>query len=129
MQEPNYNTPRPFAKFFDATVRKLFPEIKKNDFRILDLAAGTGLLGLELNKLGYDNIHALDMSQEMLNQAKNKNVYRKLICATMTDQRIADIETGQYDALTCSSAVCTAHVRVTALEEMIKLVKPGKKDI
>ncbi|KAJ7371293.1 ubiE/COQ5 methyltransferase [Desmophyllum pertusum] len=125
MQEPNYNTPRPFAKLFDATVSKLFPEIQKKNFKVLDVAAGTGLLGLELNKLGYENIDALDMSQEMLSQARTKNVYKKLVCAAMTDQQITDIDRGEYDALTCSSAVCTSHVRPSAVEEMIKIVKPG----
>ncbi|RMX42927.1 hypothetical protein pdam_00024014, partial [Pocillopora damicornis] len=61
----------------------------------------------------------------MLNRAMMKNVYNKLICAAMTDQRINGIETAEYDALTCSSAVCTSHVRPSAFEEMVKIVKPG----
>lgn len=125
MQEPNYHVPRPFARQFDATRCKLFPNIDKKNFKVLDVAAGTGLLGLELNKLGYQNIDALDMSQEMLNRARNKNIYKKCICAAMTDQRINGIETAEYDALTCSSAVCTTHVRPSVFEEMIEIVKPG----
>ena len=39
----------------------LFPDVDKKSFKVLDVAAGTGLLGLELNKLGYTNIDALDM--------------------------------------------------------------------
>lgn len=124
MQEPNYLVPRPFARQFDATIRKLSPDIDRKSFKILDVAAGTGLLGLELNKLGYQYIDALDMSQEMLNKAKDKNIYKKCIRAAITDQRINGIETAEYDALTCSSAVCTTHVRPSAFEEMIKIVKP-----
>ena len=129
MQEPNYHVPRPFARHFDASVCNLFPDVDKKIFKVLDVAAGTGLLGLELNKLGYTNIDALDMSQEMLNRAMMKNVYNKLICAAMTDQRINGIETAEYDALTCSSAVCTSHVRPSAFEEMVKIVKPGMRDM
>lgn len=125
MQEPNYHVPRPFSRHFDASVCNLFPDVDKKSFKVLDVAAGTGLLGLELNKLGYTNIDALDMSQEMLNRAMMKNVYNKLICAAMTDQLINGIETAEYDALTCSSAVCTSHVRPSAFEEMVKIVKPG----
>ena len=125
MQEPNYNTPRPFSRLFDATVCKLFPDVEKKSFKVLDVAAGTGLLGLALNELGYENIDALDVSQEMLNRAKDKKVYRKLICAAMNDQRITGIETAEYDALTCSSALSTAHVRSSAFEQMIQIVKPG----
>ena len=65
MQEPEYSVPRPFVRHFDATtVCKLFPDVDKKSFKVLDVAAGTGLLGLELNKLGYTYIDALDMSQE-----------------------------------------------------------------
>lgn len=61
MQEPNYHIPRPFARHFDTSVCNLFPDVDKKSFKVLDVAAGTGLLGLELNKLGYTNIDALDM--------------------------------------------------------------------
>ncbi|PFX20281.1 uncharacterized protein LOC111337075 [Stylophora pistillata] len=125
MQEPEYNVPRPFVRHFDATVCNLFPDVDKKSFKILDVAAGTGLLGLELNKLGYQNIDALDMSQEMLNRAKNKKVYTKLICTAITDQRMNGIETAEYDALTCSSAVCAGQVQPGAFAKMLNFVKPG----
>ena len=31
--------------------------------------------------------------------------------------------------MTCSSAVCTSHVWPSAFEEMVKIVKPGMRDI
>ena len=103
---------------------KLFPDVDKKSFKVLDVAAGTGLLGLELNKLGYTYIDALDMSQEMLNRTKNKT---KLICTAVNDQRINGIETAEYDALTCSSAVCAGQVQPSAFSEMLMMVKPGKE--
>ena len=127
MQEPEYSVPRPFVRYFDATVYKLFPDVDKKSFKVLDVAAGTGLLGLELNKVGYTYIDALDMSQEMLNRAKNKKVYTKLICAAVNDQQINGIETAEYDALTCSSAVCAGQVQPSAFSEMLMMVKPGKE--
>lgn len=78
---------------------------KKRRNKIIDVAAGTGLAGVELSKLGYTNIDALDMSQEMLNQAKKKNVYQRLICSHLSDQRTSEIDTGQYDAITCVNAL------------------------
>ncbi|XP_058961457.2 methyltransferase-like protein 27 [Pocillopora verrucosa] len=125
MQEPEYNVPRPFVRHFDATVCNLFPDVDKKSFKVLDVAAGTGLLGLELNKLGYTYIDALDMSQEMLNRAKNKKVYTKLICTAVNDQQINGIETAEYDALTCSSAVCAGQVQPSAFSEMLMMVKSG----
>ena len=40
--------------------------------KILDVAAGTGLVGVELVKVGFKHIVALDYSQEMLDLAKEK---------------------------------------------------------
>lgn len=90
------------------------------------MAAGTGLIGVELQKLGYTNLHALDISQEMLNEAKKKNVYKKLICAALNDQRVPEIEAGEFDALVCAGTMLTGHIRSSALVEMIRIVKIGK---
>ncbi|XP_078589949.1 methyltransferase-like protein 27 isoform X2 [Branchiostoma floridae x Branchiostoma japonicum] len=51
----------------------------RKDIRVLDVAAGTGLCGEELSKLDFCNIDALDASQDMLDVAKTKNVYRNFI--------------------------------------------------
>jgi len=116
---------KPFAESFDATVKKLLKDMAKDQIKIIDVAAGTGLIGVELQKLGYANLHALDISQEMLNEAKKKNVYKKLICAALNDQRIPEIETGEFDALVCGGTMLTGHIRSSALVEMIRMVKIG----
>ncbi|XP_072037199.1 uncharacterized protein [Amphiura filiformis] len=50
------------------------------DTTILDVCAGTGLAGEQLRKLGYTKVDALDFSQEMLDLARSKGIYRNLIC-------------------------------------------------
>ena len=95
----------------------------KDQIKIIDVAAGTGLIGAELQKLGYTSLHALDISQEMLNEAKKKNVYKKLICAALNDLRIPEIETGEFDGLVCGGTILTGHIRSSALVEMIGIVK------
>ena len=117
---------KPFVESFDATVKQVLKDKPKDQIKIIDVAAGTGLIGVELQKLGYTNLHALDISQEMLNEAKKKNVYKKLICAALNDQQIAEIETGEFDALVCASTMLTGHIRSSALVEMIRIVKIGK---
>ena len=94
--------------------------------KIIDAGAGTGLNGVELFKLGYTNIDALDISQEMLNEAKKKNIYNMLICAPLTEQRISEIETGEYHAMISTGTLATAHVQPEAVKEMIRMIKPGK---
>ena len=98
----------------------------KNEWKIIEVGAGTGLLGLELHELGYNVLHALDISAEMLNEAKKKNVYKKFICASLSDQRIPEIDTGEYDALICVGTLFRGHARSSAFLEMIRMVRIGK---
>ena len=46
--------------------------------RILDVGAGTGLVGEYLKKRGFCNLDALEPSLGMLEVAKTKNVYKNL---------------------------------------------------
>ena len=114
------------AERLGEAVRQVFPDKPKDELKIIDVGAGTGLVGEELHKLGYSDLHALDISQEMLNEAKKKNVYNKLICASLSDQGIPDVETGEFDALICCGTLLMAHVRPSAFVEMIRMVKIGK---
>ena len=50
---------RPVAECLDSAVHQVFPSAPKNQLKILDAGAGTGLTGFELHKLGYTNIDAL----------------------------------------------------------------------
>ena len=117
---------KPQSECLDAAIEKTFQNKPKDEFKIIDAGAGTGLNGVELQKLGYTNLHALDISQGMLNEARKKNVYKKFICAALSDQRIPEIETGEYDAMICCGTLTIAHVRACALVEMIRMVKIGK---
>ena len=83
---------------------------------------------MELSKLGYTKIDAIDISQEMLKEAKKTKAYTKLICAPLNKQRIPEIETGEYHALISTGTLGIAHVLPEALEEMIRMVKPGRKN-
>lgn len=118
---------KPIAECLDAAIKQVFQEKPKDEIEIIDAGAGTGMLGIELQKLGYNNLHALDISQDMLNEAKKKKVpYRKFICAPLSDQRISEIETGEFDALASAGTLVKAHVRACAFVEMIRMVKIGK---
>lgn len=94
--------------------------------KIIDVGAGTGLLGVQLHELGYTSLTAIDISAEMLNEARKKNVYKKFICAFLSDQRIPEIGTGEYDALICAGTLVKGHARSSAFVEMIRIVRIGK---
>ena len=48
----------------------------KKDISVLDLGCGSGLVGEQLHKRGYQNIDGLDLSEEFLEEAQKKGVYR-----------------------------------------------------
>ena len=85
------------------------------------------MTGIELHKLGYTDIHALDISQEMLNIAKQKGVpYKRFVCTPLTEQSIKEFATGEFDALIAAGVLVKAHVRPAAFVEIIRMVKAGK---
>lgn len=117
---------KPLAESLDSAMKQVYKDKTVDQIKIIDVGAGTGVLGVELQKLGYTNLHALDISQEMLSEAKKKNVYSKFIRASLSDQRIPEIETGEFDALICGGTLGKGHVRSWALDEMSRIVKRGE---
>ena len=108
-------------------MKEAFPNTLKDQLKILDAGAGTGMTGIELHKLGYTDIQALDISQEMLNIAKEKGVpYKRFVCTPLTEQSIEEFETGEFDALISAGVLVKAHVRPAAFVEIIRMVKTGK---
>ena len=108
-------------------VSKFHSFMEKREFqglRILDVAAGTGLVGQELSLLGYENIDALDASKEMLKEAESKGVYRNIIKGYIGNNSLST-EQKSYDAAVCSGAFTKGHLPAAAMDEMIGLVKQG----
>ena len=117
---------KPLAELLDRALTNAFPNKAKDELKIIDAGAGTGAAAIELQKLGYSDLHALDISQEMLNEAKKKGIpYKRLICAALTETAVPEIETGEFDGLISASVLLKAHVRPSALTEMIRMVKTG----
>ena len=112
----------------DEAINLAFPHKPKDEIKIIDAGAGTWLMAVELQKLGYTTLCALDISKGMLNEAKKKNVYKKFICAALTDKKIPEIQTGEFDALICGAAMFKGHIRSFALTKMVRIVKTGESE-
>ncbi|XP_070543430.1 methyltransferase-like protein 27 [Ptychodera flava] len=93
--------------------------------RILDCAAGTGLVGQELKRLGYERIDALDISLEILDKAREKLIYENVICAKLGPDPIAGIHEDSYDAVVCSGAFGIGHLDDGCFLEWIRILKKG----
>ncbi|NEO53495.1 MAG: methyltransferase domain-containing protein [Okeania sp. SIO3B5] len=60
------------------SARALAGVLPDKEASILDAGAGTGMVGEALAELGYSNIVGVDLSEEMLEVARNKQVDRAL---------------------------------------------------
>jgi predicted TPR repeat methyltransferase len=97
--------------------------LDSKESRILDAGCGTGLVGLELSRLGYRHMDALDYSTEMLAQAEKKAVYNELIQADLS--KPLDLPDNKYDAVNCTGTFTYGHVGADAFEELIRVTRPG----
>ncbi|XP_013395610.1 methyltransferase-like protein 27 [Lingula anatina] len=96
----------------------------KKDALILDAGAGTGLVGKELHDLGFTNLDALDGSQEMLNIANQKGVYKRTICDLLGTNRL-DISNDTYSCVLVVGTIVPGHANASCLPELIRITKPG----
>ncbi|XP_045208397.1 methyltransferase-like protein 27 [Mercenaria mercenaria] len=95
------------------------------DVRILDVAAGTGLVARELKKFGFRHIDALEPSEAMLKEAKKAHLYINYFVEFISESQTTIAESS-YDVVTGSGLFANeAHVPCEALYEMIRVVKPG----
>lgn len=89
---------------------------------ILDVGCGTGLSGVALVDAGYDQIDGIDLSPEMLEQARAKGVYGQLFEADLTAG--LDFSDNSYDAAISVGTFTHGHVGPSGLDEVIRVVKP-----
>jgi len=104
---------------------KCFTGIDLHSKVILDVGAGSGILGESLSEKGFTQIHALDMSQNLLDKAKTKEVYSDLFCASITTEPTPNIQNDTYDAVVSSGSFFPNHIKVEALKELARITKCG----
>ena len=102
---------------------QIFQEyIKDKSLRIIDVGCGTGLVGVELEKGGFSNFDGIDISQEMIDIAKQRG-YSKLFIGSLNDS--LPCENNEYDAALCVGVFTHGHVSSDRLDELVRIVKPG----
>ena len=90
---------------------------------IIDIGCGTGLVGQTLKTLGYTHIDGIDFSEEMLNIARPKAIYRTLVSGDLMKKTV--INTNAYQAAVCAGSFAPGHLGPECYREIIRLVAPG----
>jgi predicted TPR repeat methyltransferase len=107
---------------YPATVAAVFREMAgPGDVPILDVGAGTGLVGLAL--AGAGPVDGLDISAEMLEVARAKGCYRDVIVGDLT--RVLALGDGKYGGLVSAGTFTHGHVGAEALDELVRIARPG----
>jgi predicted TPR repeat methyltransferase len=92
---------------------------------VLDVGAGTGLLGQELAARGVGPVDGIDISTEMLAIAQSKGIYRNLMLADLT-QSLA-LPFAPYLGVVSSGTFTHGHVGPDALERLLAVAAPGAR--
>jgi len=114
-KQNDYRSPLEIAKYFEKYSNN-------KDTPILDVGAGTGLIG-EFLIANSREIDAIDISPEMLNIARLKNCYSKIIEADLTKRLL--INDNHYGAIVSAGTFTHGHVGPDVLDELLRVTRSG----
>ena len=96
---------------------------EQHDVDIVDYGCGTGLVGEELVKQGFATVDGIDISAGMLGQARDKGIYRNLVCGDLTTQ--IPLDDAIYDVAICVGSMGAGHVGAQHVPELLRPLKSG----
>lgn len=116
MQEWGYAYPFQLKKILKSKIKL------KLNIKILDAGCGTGYVAETLKKLNFKNITGIDFSKKMLEIAKSKQIYSRLICQSLNKK--IKLRSNQFDLVVCTGVLTSGHVGPNAIKELIRVIKP-----
>ncbi len=90
---------------------------------VLDAGAGTGMFGSILGVLGYGDLVGIDISERMLDKAREKDAYRGLHRMVLGEP--LGFDDGSFSAAVCVGVFTTNHAPPEALDELVRVVEAG----
>ncbi|MBM2716008.1 class I SAM-dependent methyltransferase [Mesorhizobium caraganae] len=106
-------------------VQTAYLETQRAAIAILDAGCGTGLVGVELERLGFRLIDGIDLTEEMAEQARQTRVYRHVRGAVDLNAPLSDYSSASYDLTVCCGVFTLGHVRPDALRELARVTRPN----
>ncbi|MER8389327.1 class I SAM-dependent methyltransferase [Mesorhizobium sp. M1380] len=119
-----YCGPRIVAELAGA-VQTAYLAKQRTAIAILDAGCGTGLVGVELNRLGFRLIDGIDLSEDMAEQARQTRVYRHVQGDVDLNGPLSDYSSASYDLTVCCGVLTLGHVRPEGLRELARVTRPN----
>lgn len=94
------------------------------ELKVLDAGAGTGAGGVQLAKQGFRDLCALDLSQAMLDKARDKDIFRELHQADL-GKPLDMYGTDEFDGVILVGVFSYGQAPAHALEEIVRVTRPG----
>lgn len=111
-----YSTPNRIASILAQT------ESNKG-IKVLDYGCGTGLSGLALKKVGFRNLVGIDPSDEMLQKAEEKKIYKSLINLNLDNP--IPIKKGEYSIIIGSGLIGPGAASIELFDTIMSLLNTG----
>lgn len=92
--------------------------------RVLDAGAGTGAGGSELSERGFRDVTALDLSADMLDKAREKGVYSRLVQADL-DGPLDMFKADEFDGVILVGVFSFGQAPAHALDEIVRATRVG----
>ncbi len=94
---------------------------------ILDVGAGTGLIGAALKTAGFQNLSTFDPSEKMLAVARAKGLCQSYHLGYLGDQLLFDDYS--FDAIAVSGIFTAGHVDASVFPDLSRILKASGKKI
>ena len=93
------------------------------DGPVLDVGAGTGLVGVALTELGIGPVDGTDISPGMLAAAAKKRVYARLFEGNLLAR--LPVPSDSYGSAVSAGTFTNGHVGPDGIDEVIRVTRPG----
>lgn len=90
---------------------------------ILEAGCGTGVFGQSLTDLGYQHLIGVDLSPQMLRQAKQRFVYQRLYEHDL-GQSLPE-QDDSFSAVLCFGSLGPGHAPASCLDEFVRVTRAG----
>lgn len=93
--------------------------------KIADVGCGTGLLAKPLQELNYTHLEGIDLSQDMIEKARETGLYRNLHAGINIHDPLPELLQRAFHAVVCLGVFTPGHVAPESLYQLAGMAKPG----